>query len=62
MPSAITAAAAAQIGQSDRLGTLEPGKEGDLVILEQDPFKVAPDEIMGIKISETWVGGEKIFG
>ena len=43
---AVTSAAAAQIGQGDRIGTLEPGKEADLVILEQDPFKVAPDEIM----------------
>ncbi|MCB1498962.1 MAG: amidohydrolase [Bauldia sp.] len=59
---AVTSAAATQIGQGDRLGSLEAGKEADLVILEQDPFKVAPDEIMNIKISETWVGGEQTFG
>jgi predicted amidohydrolase YtcJ len=59
---AVTSAAAAQIGQGDRIGTLEPGKEADLVILEQDPFAVAPDEIMKSKVSETWVAGEKIFG
>jgi predicted amidohydrolase YtcJ len=59
---AVTSAAAAQIGQGDRLGSLEAGKEADLVILEEDPFKVAPGEIMNIKISETWVAGEKTFG
>lgn len=59
---AVTSAAAAQIGQGDRIGTLEPGKEADLVLLEQDPFKIAPDEIMKSKVSETWVAGEKIFG
>lgn len=59
---AVTSAAAAQIGQADRLGTLEVGKQADLVVLEQDPFKVAPDAIMKIKVSQTWVGGEKIFG
>ncbi len=59
---AVTSMAAAQIGQGDRIGSLEPGKEADLVILEQDPFKVAPDEIMKSKVSETWVAGEKIFG
>lgn len=59
---AVTSQAAAQIGQAERIGTLETGKEADLVILEQDPFKVAPDEIMKIKVSETWVSGEKIFG
>ncbi|MBS9478019.1 amidohydrolase [Ancylobacter radicis] len=57
-----SAAAAAQIGQGDRLGTLDAGKQADLVVLEQDPFKVAPDDIMKIKVSQTWVGGEKIFG
>lgn len=59
---AVTSYAAAQIGQADRIGTLEAGKEADLVVLEQDPFKVAPDKIMDIKVSQTWVGGEKIFG
>ncbi|WAC26953.1 amidohydrolase [Ancylobacter sp. SL191] len=59
---AVTSAAAAQIGQGDRLGTLEAGKQADIVVLEQDPFKVAPDDIMKIKVSQTWVGGEKIFG
>lgn len=59
---AVTSQAAAQIGQADRIGTLESGKEADLVILEQDPFSVAPDEIMNIKVSQTWVGGEQIFG
>jgi hypothetical protein len=59
---AATLAAAEQIGQGERIGSLEPGKEADLVILEQDPFKVAPDAIMGIKVSETWVAGEKTFG
>lgn len=59
---AVTSVAAAQIGQGDRIGSLESGKEADLVILEQDPFKVAPDAIMKSKVSETWVGGEKLFG
>lgn len=59
---AVTSAAAAQIGQSERIGSLEAGKEADLVILEQDPFKVDPDAIMNIKVSQTWVGGDMIFG
>jgi predicted amidohydrolase YtcJ len=59
---AVTSQAAAQIGQADRIGTLEAGKEADLVLLEQDPFKIAPDEIMKIKVSQTWVAGEKLFG
>jgi predicted amidohydrolase YtcJ len=59
---AITVHAARHIGLQDAIGTLEPGKEADLTILEGDPLKTAPDNIMAIKVSETWVAGEKAFG
>ena len=59
---AITVHAARQIGLADLIETLEPGKEADLTILEGDPFKTDPDRIMAIKVSETWVAGEKAFG
>jgi hypothetical protein len=58
---AVTIAAARQIGQGDRLGTLEKGKEADFTILESDPYKVSPDAIADIKVSETWVAGEGKF-
>ena len=56
---AITVHAARQIGLEDAIGTLEPGKDADLTILEADPFKMHPDAISAIKVSETWVAGEK---
>ena len=59
---AITIHAARQIGLADTIGTLEPGKEADLTILGADPFKAQPDQISAIKVSETWVAGEKAFG
>ena len=31
-------------------------------ILETDPYKVSPDAVAGITVSETWVAGEKKFG
>ena len=31
-------------------------------ILEADPFKTHPDQISAIKVSETWVAGEKASG
>lgn len=60
--AATTINAARQIGLEHRIGTLEPGKDADLVILEQDPRKVDPERIMGIKVSETWVAGGKVHG
>jgi predicted amidohydrolase YtcJ len=59
---AITIHAARHIGLEDTIGTLETGKEADLTILEGDPFKTDPDKISAIKVSETWVAGEKAFG
>ena len=59
---AVTVNAARQIGMADRIGSLEVGKEADLVILGADPYKVDPDRIAGIPVSETWVAGRRKFG
>lgn len=59
---AVTIHAAGQIGQRERLGSLERGKEADLTILEGNPYTVDPATIMDIKVSETWVAGQKRFG
>ena len=58
---AVTIAAARQLGQGDRLGSLERGKEADFTILESDPYAVSPDAIADIKVSETWVAGDRKF-
>jgi predicted amidohydrolase YtcJ len=58
---AITIIAARHIGLEDTIGSLEVGKEADLTILESDPYKASPDAIAGIKVSETWVAGERKF-
>jgi predicted amidohydrolase YtcJ len=58
---AVTIDAARQLGQGDRLGSLETGKEADFTILENDPYKVSPDAIADIKVNETWVAGERKF-
>jgi hypothetical protein len=59
---AVTVHAAGQIGMSDRIGTLEPGKDADLTILESDPFKVDPGAIVNVKVSQTWVAGKQMSG
>jgi imidazolonepropionase-like amidohydrolase len=37
--AAITRDAAALLGIADRVGTLEPGKDGDLALYDGDPFE-----------------------
>ena len=41
-------------------GTLAEGKLGDVVILEADPYKVAPREIKDLPVAMTIVGGEVV--
>jgi predicted amidohydrolase YtcJ len=59
---AVTSHAAGQIGMADQLGTLETGKLADFTILDKNPYAVDPDALMGINVSQTWVGGRKMFG
>ena len=42
-------------------GTIEEGKLADLVVLDRDPVKVAPEEIPKIKVLATFVGGRLVF-
>ena len=58
---AVTLDAAKQCGMGDRIGSLEKGKDADMVILEENPYKVDPDTISKIKVSETWVGGQQKY-
>lgn len=58
----ITVNAARQMRLPDMLGTLEPGKAADLTILESDPYATDPLKLADVKVSETWMAGEKRFG
>jgi predicted amidohydrolase YtcJ len=41
-----------------RRGRLEPGMLADLVVLDRDPLAVAPEELPGIQVEATMLGGE----
>jgi predicted amidohydrolase YtcJ len=43
------------------IGSLEPGKLADFVVLEDDPRRAGPTAISDIAISETWMNGEDVF-
>ena len=44
------------------IGSLEPGKLADFVVLEDDPRAVEPKAISDIGVSETWMDGRRVFG
>ncbi|MCM2258723.1 MAG: amidohydrolase family protein [Vicinamibacteria bacterium] len=52
---ALTIAGARMLDLSSRVGSLEKGKDADLVILSGDPFSVYTN------VLETWVEGQKVF-
>ena len=58
---AVTAHAAYQIKEEQAKGTLEAGKLADLVILDRNPLKVAPEKIIDISVVETIKEGTTIF-
>jgi predicted amidohydrolase YtcJ len=45
----------------DRIGTLEPGKEADLVVLSQDIFRIDSADIGQTRVILTMVGGKTVF-
>ncbi len=52
---ALTLAGAKMLELEGRIGSLEPGKEADLVILSGDPLALRT------KVLQTWVEGRKVF-
>lgn len=45
----------------DRLGSLDPGKWADFVIVDKDPTRVTAQALAQTKVLETWIGGKKVW-
>ncbi|MDP3620530.1 MAG: amidohydrolase family protein [Polynucleobacter sp.] len=56
---AVTIDAAYQIFADNKVGSLEVGKQADLVVLEKNPRSTPAEQIRNIKVKETWVNGQK---
>ncbi|MCW9707773.1 amidohydrolase [Fodinibius salsisoli] len=56
-----TLSAAYAAHQEEMLGSLEPGKWADFILVDRDLFEVPVQQIWQTKVLETWVAGEKVY-
>ena len=56
-----TTEAAFAMHREHDIGSLEPGKLADFVILDRNPLKTEPEQITDIRILATVVGGQPAF-
>ncbi len=58
---AFTLSAAYAEHQEQSLGSLEPGKWADFIVIDRDLFKIPPADIWKIRVEQTWLAGERVY-
>ncbi|OKA20551.1 amidohydrolase [Pseudomonas versuta] len=57
---AYTSNAAKTLGLDEQIGSLVPGKQADLIILDRDVFNVGDHELFDTKVLKTYFGGKQV--
>lgn len=52
---------AARVTTASDVGTIEGGREASFVIVDADPFGLAPERLDQVGVRETWVAGERAW-
>lgn len=60
--AAFTLGAARAAGQDGEIGSLEPGKRADFVLIDRDYFEVPAEDIWRIRVLGTWIDGAQQTG
>jgi predicted amidohydrolase YtcJ len=58
---AYTMGGAIASGDADNRGSITPDKWADLVVLSGDPLNTPPEELLSIKVEQTYVGGQLVY-
>ena len=59
--NAYTRGAAYAAFAEDKIGSLEPGKWADFIIVDRDVSKVDPQALARTEVLETWIAGKKVW-
>jgi len=51
----------AWLNHADDRGVLAPGRWGDVVVLDRDPFRAPPSEVGAARVESTWVEGRCVY-
>ena len=43
------------------IGSLEPGKWADFVVIDRDIFKIPAEQIGKTQVLQTWMGGKRVY-
>jgi hypothetical protein len=55
-----TSNAAATLGEEHRRGSIEVGKDADLIVLDRDPTRCDDDELLKVQVDEVYLGGRSV--
>ncbi|MDO8698533.1 MAG: amidohydrolase family protein, partial [Pseudomonas sp.] len=58
---AYTLNAAKALRLEDQIGSLAPGKQADLIVLDRDVFKVSDAELFDTQVVQTFFAGESVY-
>ncbi|MEE9102660.1 amidohydrolase [Pseudomonas nitroreducens] len=61
MFQAYTLNAARTLRLEDSIGSLKPGKQADLILLDRDVFKVKPEALRDTQVLKTWFAGREVY-
>ena len=59
---AYTRNSARAMNQQDSIGSLAPGMQADLVLLDRDVLTISPEELKDTKVVWTMLGGVTVYG
>jgi predicted amidohydrolase YtcJ len=58
---AYTRNSARAMNEQDKIGSLAPGMQADLVLLDRDILTVSPEEMRDTRVLWTMVGGNTVY-